>query len=85
MQMTTKLVIQFGNKLRDLLLYDRGGEVNIPGGQAGKCFSIARKQSVEKGRAASQIPDDEERFFDWLSFMTGKEEIVQKQTQPMDE
>ncbi len=37
-QMSTQFVIELGNELRDLLLDDRGGQVNIPSRQAGKCF-----------------------------------------------
>ena len=50
--MPAKLFIEPGKELGDFLLYNGGGEINIPGGQAGKCFRIAGKQTVQEGRAA---------------------------------
>ena len=40
---------------------------------------------MEEGGAASQISQNEERFFDRLCFVPGEEEIIQKETEPMDE
>ncbi len=40
---------------------------------------------MEKGRAASQIPNDKERLFDRLGFVSRKENIIQEETKPMDQ
>lgn len=40
---------------------------------------------MEEGGAAPQISDDEERFFDGLSFVRGEEDIVEPETEPMEQ
>lgn len=76
-------VVEPCDKLRDLLLRDRGREVNIPGGEAGEGFRIAREQAVQKGGAAPQIAEDEKRFFDGTVFVIGEENVVERETQPV--
>jgi hypothetical protein len=82
---SAQFIIKPGEKLCDFLLRNRGGEINIPGGQAGKGFRIAREQAVQEGGTASQVADDEKRLFDHLSLMTWEENIVQKKADPMDQ
>jgi len=85
MQMPAQFFIHAGDELRNLLLRDRGGEIDIPDRQAGKSLGIARKQTMEEGGAASQIPQNEEWFFDRLCFVPGEEDIIQKEKEPMHE
>ena len=85
MQMPAQLIIQRGNELCDLLLRDRRGEVNIPGGQAGKGLIIAGEQAMQESGTAAQIADDEERFFDFLCLMPGKQNVIQEEAKPVDE
>ena len=40
---------------------------------------------MQEGRAAAQIPQDEEWFFDGLCFVPREEEIIQKETEPVHE
>ena len=40
---------------------------------------------MEKSGTASQVSQNEKRFFDGLSFIPGKENIVQEETKPMHE
>ena len=83
--MPAQFVVEAGDELRNLLLGDRGGEVNIPGGEAGKCLGIARKQTMEECGTASQVADDKQRFLDLLGFMSREKDVIQKETEPMDE
>lgn len=85
MQMSTQFVIKARNELRDLLLCDGGGEENIPDGQACKRLSVAGKQTMEEGRATTQVSQNEEWFFDRLGFVTRKENIIQEETKPNDQ
>ena len=39
---------------------------------------------MEEGGAASQVPQNEKRFFDRLRFVPGEEDIIQKETEPVD-
>jgi len=50
-----EFVVKPCKELGDLLLCDGGGEVNVPGGEAGECFSITREQTMEKGGTAPQV------------------------------
>jgi hypothetical protein len=85
MYMPAQFVIKAREDLGELLLSNRGGEINIPGGQAGKGFRIAREQAVEECGAASQISDNEKRLFDSLGFVSRKKNVIQKKTDPMDQ
>ena len=40
---------------------------------------------MQEGRAASQIANDKKRLFNFLRFMSRKKDIVQKETDPVDE
>ena len=55
-------IIQASRELGDLLLCDRGSEVDVPGGQAGERFGIAGEHAVEECGSAAQVAKDEERF-----------------------
>lgn len=83
-QMPAQFVIEARDELRELLLNDGRGEVNIPRGQAGESC-VAREQAMEKGGAASQIADDEERFFDGLCFVTGVKDVIEPEEKPRQE
>ena len=83
--MSAQFFVEAGKELCDLLLGDRGSEIDIPGCQAGEGFGIAGKQAMEKGGSAAQISQNEKRLFDTLSLMTGKKDVIQKETQPVDE
>jgi hypothetical protein len=83
MQMPTQFIVEAGKKLGDLLLCDRGREIDIPDGQAGKGFRVAREQAMEEGGTAAQISQDEERLFDRLCFVSRKENVIQKETEPV--
>ena len=41
MQMPTQSVVEMGKKSGDLILRDRGSEVNVPDRQAGECLRVA--------------------------------------------
>ena len=84
MQMPAKFMIEAGDELRNLLLCDGGGEVDVPDGEAGEGFGIAREQAVEEGGAASQVAEDEKRFFDGLCFMAGEQDVVEPEQEPVD-
>lgn len=71
--------------MRELLLRNGGGEVDVPGGETRECLIVTREQTVQERRAASQIADDEERLFDLLCFMSGEENVIQEETKPVDE
>ena len=77
--------IEAREELRDLLLGDGGGEVDIPDGKAGECLRVAGEQAVEEGGAAAQVAEDEERFFDGLCFVTGEEDVIEPEKEPVDE
>lgn len=83
MHMPTELFVEPREKLRYFLLCHRRCEINVPDRQAGECFRVAREQPVKKRRAASQIPDDEERFLNRLCLMAGKQDVIQKETKPV--
>lgn len=85
MQMSAQLLIEAREELCELLLCDGRGEINIPDGQAGKRLGVTREQAVQERGAAAQIPDDEQRLFDTLCFVTGEKDIIQKETEPVDE
>jgi hypothetical protein len=38
---------------------------------------------MEEGGTASQIPQNEEWFFDGLCFVPGEEDIIQEETEPV--
>ena len=40
---------------------------------------------MKKRRAAAQVANDEQRFFDCLFFMSGKKDIIQEKAEPMDQ
>ena len=40
---------------------------------------------MKEGGAASQVSDDEERFFNRLCFMPGKEDVIQQKKEPVHE
>ena len=82
MQVTTQFVVKPRDKLCDLLLRDGGGQVDVPDGQAGEVV-VARKQAVQKSRAAAEIAQDEERFFDRLFFVAREENIIQQEAEPI--
>ena len=71
--------------MRDLLLCNGGGEVDIPGGQAGERLRIARKQAMQECGPAAQIAQDEKRFVYGLGFMGGEENVIEPEKKPMDE
>ena len=83
MQMPAQFFIHARDELRNLPLRDRGGEIDVPDRQAGKSLGIARKQTMEEGGAASQIPQNEEWFFDGLCLMAREEDIIQEEKEPM--
>ena len=83
--MPAQFFIHAGNELGDLLLGDRGSQVDIPDRQAGKSLGVARKQPMQEGGAASQISQNEERFFDRLCLMAREEDIIQEEKEPMHE
>src|SRR5690606_1561566 len=85
MQMSAQFFVEPRDELRKFLLNDGGREVNIPRGQAGEGFRVAREQAMEEGGAAPQISDDEERFFNGLGFVRGEEDIVEPETEPMEQ
>ena len=82
--MPAQFVVYAGYELGDLLLCDGGGQVDIPGGQAGEGFCITGKQAMEKRGAASQITQDEEWFFNNLCFVSGEEDIVEQEREPVN-
>ena len=61
------------------------GEVDVRGCQTGKGFDLARKQAVQERGSAAQTAEDEERFFDGLCFVPGKQDVIEKETEPMDQ
>jgi len=81
-QVATHLVVQTRDELRDLLLCDRGRQVDVPDGQAGEVV-IAREQAVQESRSAAEVAQDEERLFNRLCFMTGEENVIQKEKEPV--
>jgi hypothetical protein len=83
--MSPQLVIEAREKLSDLLLCDRRREIDIPGRQAGKGRGVAREQAMQKRGSTSQVPDDEERLFNGLCFVSGEKDVVQKETEPVHE
>ena len=85
MQMAAQFVIESGEELRDLLLRHRRREIDIPDRQAGKRLHIPGEQAMQKCGATSQIPYDEQRLIDRLCFMTRKKQIIQKETEPVEE
>ena len=85
MQMPAQFSIHTRDELGDLLLGDRGSQVDIPDRQAGKSLGVARKQPMQEGGAASQISQNEERFFDRLCPMAREEDIIQEEKEPMHE
>ena len=85
MQMTAQLVIEARKELSDFLLCDGGGEVDIPDCQAGERFRIAREQAMQERGTAAQVAQDEKRLFDGLSFMTGEENVIEPETEPVEE
>jgi len=84
-QMLTQFVIESREELRDLFLCNGRCEVNIPGGQAGERFRVAREQAVQECGAAAKIPQDEKRLFNSLRFVSWKKNIIQKEKEPMHE
>ncbi len=40
---------------------------------------------MQKGGAAPQIAEDEKRFFDGMIFVIGEENVVERETQPMNQ
>ena len=71
--------------MRDLLLCDGGGEVDVPGGETGEGFRVAGEQAVQKRGTAAQVAEDEERFFDGLVFVGGEENVVEPEGDPVYE
>ena len=53
MYMSTQFLIEVREKLRELLLSDRGSEINVPSRQAGECLRVARQQTMEESGAAA--------------------------------
>lgn len=78
-------MVETGNKLCDLLLRYRWCEINIPRGQAGERLRVAREKAVQEGGAAAQVPQDEQWLFNRLAFITGEKDVIQKETEPVDE
>ena len=40
---------------------------------------------MQEGRAAAQVAEDEQRLFDGMVFVVGEENIIQPETEPVDE
>ena len=86
MQKTAKIfIIEACHELSDLLLCNRGGQVDIPSSQAGESFRVAGEQTVKECRAASQVTENEKRFLDCLILIAGEENIIEPEAEPMDE
>ena len=85
MQMPAHFFIEAREKLRDLLLCHRWSQVDIPDRQAGKCLRIAREQTVQEGGPTPQVSQNKKRLFNRLCFVSRKKNIIQKETEPMDE
>ena len=85
MEMTAQLVIEAREKLCDLLLRHRWRQINIPNGQAGKVFHVAREQAMQERGAAAEVSDDKQRFVNRLCFVPWKKQIIQKETKPVEE
>ena len=85
MEMPAQPSVETRDELCDLLLRDRRREVDVPDRQAGERLRIAREQAMQERRAASKVAHQEEGLFDWLGFVSGEENIVEPETEPMDE
>lgn len=81
MQMPAQFVIEARDELCEFLLNDGGSEVNVPRGQAGE-GCVAREQTMQESGAASQIADDDERFFDGLCFVRRVEDVIKPEEEP---
>lgn len=84
MQMPAQFFVEARDELRKFFLNDGGCQVNIPRGETGES-RIAREQTVKKCGAASQVADDEQRFFDGMRFMRGVEDVVEPEAEPMEQ
>lgn len=73
------------DELGDLLLRHGRSQINIPGGQTGESFRVAREQAVQEGGTAAQVAEDEERFFDGLGFVGREEDVVEPEEKPVEE
>lgn len=40
---------------------------------------------MQKGRSAAQVAEDEQRLFDGMLLICGEENVIQPETEPMDE
>ena len=69
-------------ELCNLLLRNRGRQVDVPDGQAGEIV-ISREQAVQEGRTAAKVAQDEERFLNGLCLVTREENIVQEKEEPV--
>ena len=79
------LFIETGDELRDLLLRDGGGEVDVPGGQAGEGLRIAGEQTMKERGAAAQVAEDEKRSVDGLCLVGGEENIIEPEEEPVEQ
>ena len=75
MQVTAEFGIEAWDQLSDLFLGDGRGQIDVPDGQAGEIV-VAWEQAMQEGRSAAEISQDEERFLDRLSFVTGKQDVI---------
>jgi hypothetical protein len=81
-QVAAQFVVEARDELRDLLLCDRGGQINVPDGQAGEVV-IAREQTVQEGGPAAEVAQDEKWLFNWLRFVSGEENVIQEEAEPV--
>ncbi len=65
-----------------LALCDGRREQDFPHLHGGETVRVLGDQSMEKGRAASRIADDEDRRPDLLVPVSSKEDVVQEKTEP---
>src|SRR6188474_3272899 len=85
MQMSTQFLVEPREKLRYLFLCDRRREINIPDSKAGKRLRVPREQAVQERGTTAQVSQNKKRLFDRLCFIGGKKNIIQEETEPMDE
>ena len=78
-------IVQPCDELRNFLLCNGRRQVNIPRGQAGEGFRIAREQAMQEGRTAAQVAENEERLFDGMVFVIGEEDVIQPEAEPVDQ